>query len=137
MSEPTAPPISAAAVAEALFVADPVLAGADEVAHYYACLGEAEAAMPVVLAVWPLAVAEGRRQAAEAIERPDSALCDCPREDSTPTNPESGVEMDHHCDCAAVEAAAMMLRSYSATQHGQQCVHGTTMDEFYANGGDG
>ncbi len=82
--------------------------------------------------LWPIAVSEGRRQAVEEVERPDSMLCDCPPRDENPaTNPDTGAAMDHHCDCAAVEAAATMLRSYSATRHGQQCIHGTSMDEFY------
>lgn len=70
----------------------------------------------------------GREAAARAIERPGSVLCDCPA-DSPPTNPATAVGMDHHCDCRAVEAAALMLGAYSETQHARQCVHGTEMDE--------
>lgn len=81
---------------------------------------------PLSTVVWAVA----------AIEGPDSMLCDCPRDESTPTNPRTGAEMDHHCDCAAVRAAATMLRSYSATNHGQQCVHGTEMDYLYTERAD-
>lgn len=43
--------VTAADIADLLVAADPAPPGTDEVAHYYTCLGDAEAAMPVVNAL--------------------------------------------------------------------------------------
>jgi hypothetical protein len=72
------------------------------------------------------AYAAGCRAAAEAIEAPGSLLCNgcLPYEDpdEEPTNPVTGKPMDHHCECAAVLAAATILGSGSATVHARQCI---------------
>lgn len=68
------------------------------------------------------------------LERPGSGLCDCrepDRDGSLPTNPSTGAEMDHHCECPAVTVTATLLGAYSKTTHAQQCVHGAELDEFY------
>lgn len=85
----------------------------------------------------PHLIAVGRQQAAADVEGPGSQLCDCDDADSPPTNPRTGVLMDHHCDCAAVHAAATMLGGrYSATKHARECVHGTQMDRVAEGGTD-
>jgi len=55
------------------------------------------------------------------IELPESPLCDCPREQEPPENPTTHAAMDHHCDCATVHAAAVLLGDRDATVHVQQC----------------
>lgn len=74
-------------------------------------------------------VASGRAQAAADLEAPGSALCDCMGADSLPTNARTGARMAHHCDCRAVEAAAVMVGAYSRTAHAAQCGHGPEMDD--------
>jgi hypothetical protein len=59
-------------------------------------------------------------------------ICDCEGTDSDPTSPTTGLAMDHHCDCRAVQTAATFLGAYSRTKHAEACGnHGTSMDEFY------
>lgn len=77
-------------------------------------------------------VAAGRAQAAADLEQPGSILCDCTYADSLPTNSRSGARMEHHCDCRAVEAAAVLLGAYTATRHAAECGHGPEFDEGYA-----
>ena len=79
------------------------------------------AARAVVEAVAPLIAAQVLREAAQRVERRGSLLCDCEGSDSEPTNPDTKARMDHHCDCAAVYAAAEMLGSGAATTHAAQC----------------
>lgn len=53
-----------------------------------------------------------------------TGLCDC---DGSDDPPNEGV--DHHCDCAAVTAAASLLHAYTKTRHAGQCEHSSIMDE--------
>lgn len=40
--------------------------------------------------------------------------------------------MPHHCDCAAVRMAALVLGAYTATEHARRCGHeGSHWDEGY------
>lgn len=59
-----------------------------------------------------------------AAEAPDSRLCDCPRREQQPVNPIIKAPMDHHCDCAAVWTAAILLGSEHETVHAGQCCGG-------------
>jgi hypothetical protein len=73
-----------------------------------------------------------RQQLVQELEQPGSILCDCPpREEDTPVSPRTGEPMDHHCDCQAVRAAAILLGADSLTSHAKACGHGTRYDEFY------
>jgi len=84
------PPISVEELTNLLIAANPALPDTDEVAHAYECLADAEAAMPVVAAVWPLAVAEGWRQAGAAaavVEAAKAWAARCHREPSHPDHP--------------------------------------------------
>jgi hypothetical protein len=74
-----------------------------------------------------------REQFADELEVRSSLLCDC--EDpagSPPTNPQTGARMDHHCDCTAVRASAMIRRGESVTHHGQEC--GCLVEDNLARG---
>lgn len=54
----------------------------------------------------------------------DTGLCDCydPRDpENEPTSPRTGEPMDHHCDCRAVETAAVLLGDGTKTQHAAAC----------------
>lgn len=63
-----------------------------------------------------------REEFADELEARGSLLCDCDdRDGSSPTNPRTGVRMDHHCDCAAVTASAVVRRGESVTRHGREC----------------
>lgn len=63
-----------------------------------------------------------REQFADELEARGSLLCDCDGLDARPsTNPHTGVRMDHHCDCGAVEASAVIRRGESVTRHGREC----------------
>lgn len=62
-----------------------------------------------------------REQFADELEAPGSALCNCDRWDSTPTNPTTGAVMAHHCDCRAVTASKVIRRGESRTLHAREC----------------
>lgn len=64
-----------------------------------------------------------REQFADEIEVRRSLLCDCEDPaDSPPAKPsDCSQRMDHHCDCAAVRASAMIRRGESITRHGREC----------------
>jgi hypothetical protein len=58
----------------------------------------------------------------QRIEGPRSTgLCDCDDVDGDPISPRTGQTMDHHCDCLAVETAAVLLGDASKTQHANAC----------------
>ncbi|GAA3750303.1 hypothetical protein [Micromonospora maritima] len=63
---------------------------------------------------------------ARIVERPGSPLCDCRPDLNAPVNPTTRLHVDHHCDCAAVETAALLLGAFSRTAHAQQCVCGAS-----------
>lgn len=54
-----------------------------------------------------------------------TGLCDCADTDSAPTSWRTGEPMDHHCDCRAVEAAAVLLGGRGQTRHHTACGCGT------------
>lgn len=66
-----------------------------------------------------------RRELIEQVEgKRDSLLCDCADSDDEPTNPYTGKRMDHHCDCQAVRASALLRGDGSRTVHAGQCMCG-------------
>lgn len=62
-----------------------------------------------------------REEFADELEAHGSVLCDCDMRANPPTNPHTGQRMEHHCDCAAVKASAVVRRGESVTRHGQEC----------------
>lgn len=63
-----------------------------------------------------------REQFADELEAPGSLLCDCDSASDPATRPTNRSQrMDHHCDCAAVRASAMIRRGESITRHGREC----------------
>ena len=72
------------------------------------------------------ALAEVGFRDARVLERPGSALCSCRSEANAPVNPKTGTYIDHHCDCVAVEAAALLLGAFARSEHARQCVCGAS-----------
>jgi DNA polymerase III epsilon subunit-like protein len=70
--------------------------------------------------ILPLDVSSERVALAAELERPGSPLCDCT--DRGQAEGRDGQPIPHHCDCPAVIAAATVLRSIAATDHGRACV---------------
>jgi hypothetical protein len=72
-----------------------------------------------------LAVAATRLADAHAIEgKRGEGLCDCDGNDDEPTSPVTGDPMDHHCECRAVQTAAVTLGSVARTEHAARCLCG-------------
>lgn len=67
-----------------------------------------------------------RAPAAAALEAPGSLLCDCGDRDGAPIG-KVKLEIDHHCDCAAVAAAAQVLGDGTKTRHADDCYCGGRM----------
>lgn len=75
--------------------------------------------------ILPVDVSSERVALAAELERPRSPLCDrdcADLPDREAPDGRDGQRIAHHCDCAAVVAAATVLRSMSATEHGRACV---------------
>ncbi len=88
----------------------------------------------------PVDVSAERVALAAELERGDSPMCDCKdwrNEDDTYPVGRHGQRIAHYCECGAVRAAATLLRSMSATEHGQACtesVAGYDWDKDYRAG---
>jgi hypothetical protein len=67
----------------------------------------------------------GLEAVANAMEAPDSDLCDCAwladrAAASPPISPRTGAKMAHHCECTAV-VASRTVRGGAATLHEREC----------------
>lgn len=79
----------------------------------------------------PPDVSSERVALAAELERPGSPLCDC--DGRGPATGRNDQPMPHHCECPAVVAAATVLRSMSATEHGRACFeYDGSFDNRYA-----
>jgi hypothetical protein len=61
-----------------------------------------------------------REEFADELEARGSLLCDCDNPEGSPPT-RHGRRLDHHCDCAAVQASAIVRRGESVTRHGREC----------------
>jgi hypothetical protein len=64
---------------------------------------------------------------ARFVEGPASPWCTCTDVNNLPISPATRKVMHHHCDCQAVDVAAVLLGSYTKTVHAGQCGHGGGM----------
>jgi hypothetical protein len=101
--------------------------------------------VPVTEAAWQrhqaritaAAYGRGRDDCARRLEgQRGEGLCTCADADDDPISIKTGEPMDHHCDCAAVEAAAAVLGSASLTRHHAECVCGPRGRDDEAAGND-